>query len=216
MALQKGIRIHQYLDDWLARGRSHQTCPQHTQTLVALCPELGWLVNKEKSELDPKQVFNFIGYQFNLKETKVRPTLERWQPLTTKIQIILSGVPDPAVHAPHRSTHSNRKTSPPRSAPYEAHTVALEEQLEGTRVTRKGDPHTQIAPSSLKMVAGGKQCASRSTITPTKACSADLYRHIKRRVGCSLKQTHCKGNLVPSRKQGRHQLSGTKGGLPAP
>ena len=51
------------------------------------------------------------------------------------------------------------------------------------------------------MVAGGKQCASRSTITPTKTCSADLYRHIKRRVGRSVKRTHCKGNLVPSRKQ---------------
>ena len=34
------------------------------------------------------------------------------------------------------------------------------------------------------MVAGGKQCASRSTITPSKACSADIYRCSKRRVGC--------------------------------
>ena len=66
MALQRGIRIHQYLDDWLVRATSHQPCLQHTQTLVALCRELGWLVNKEKSELDPKQVFNFIGYQFDL------------------------------------------------------------------------------------------------------------------------------------------------------
>ena len=48
MALQKGIRIHWYLDDWLVRATSHQTCLQHTQTLVALCRELGWLVNKEK------------------------------------------------------------------------------------------------------------------------------------------------------------------------
>ena len=55
MALQRGIRIHQYLDDWLVRATSHQTCLQHTQTLVALCRELGWLVNKEKSELEPKQ-----------------------------------------------------------------------------------------------------------------------------------------------------------------
>ena len=45
MALQRGIRIHQYLDDWLVRATSHQTCLQHTQTLVALCRELGWLVN---------------------------------------------------------------------------------------------------------------------------------------------------------------------------
>ena len=55
MALQRGIRIHQYLD-----------------------------------ALDPKQVFNFVGYQLNLKEGKVRPTPECWQALTTKIQTILS------------------------------------------------------------------------------------------------------------------------------
>ena len=48
MALQKGIRIHQYLDDWLVQARSHQTCLQHTQTLVALCQDPGWLVNMEK------------------------------------------------------------------------------------------------------------------------------------------------------------------------
>ena len=36
LAMKKGIRIHQYLDDWLVRDRFHQTCLQHTQTLVAL------------------------------------------------------------------------------------------------------------------------------------------------------------------------------------
>ena len=91
MALQKGIRIHQYLDDWLVRATSHQICLQHTLTLVALCRELGWLVNQEKSELDPKQVFNFVGYQFDLREGKVRPTPERWQTLTDKILSIRSG-----------------------------------------------------------------------------------------------------------------------------
>ena len=40
--------------------------------------------------------------------------------------------------------------------PYEAETVALEQELEGTRITRKGDASPQVAPPSLKMVAGGK------------------------------------------------------------
>ena len=92
MALQRGIRIHQYLDDWLVRASTHNTCLQHTQTLITLCQELGWLVNKEKSELVPKQVFNFVGYQFDLKEGRVKPTPERWQTLTDKIQSILSGL----------------------------------------------------------------------------------------------------------------------------
>ena len=90
LAMQKGTRIHQYLDDWLVRARSHSTCLQHTQTLVNLCLELGWLVNKEKSELEPKQVFNFVDYPFNLMEGKVRPTSERWQTLQAKIQDIIS------------------------------------------------------------------------------------------------------------------------------
>ena len=47
-------------------------------------------MNKEKSELVPKQVFNFVGYQFDLKEGKVRPTEECWQTLTDKIRLILS------------------------------------------------------------------------------------------------------------------------------
>ena len=72
------------------RASTLHTCLQHTQTLVTLCQELGWLVNKEKSELAPKQVFNFVGYQFDLKEGKVRPTEERWQALTDKIRSMMS------------------------------------------------------------------------------------------------------------------------------
>ena len=63
----------------------------------------------------------------------------------------------------------------------------LEEHLEGTIITRKDDTSPEVSEPSLKMVTGGKECASRSTITPTKTCSADLYRHIKRPVGCLLK-----------------------------
>ena len=89
MASHKGIRIHQYLDDWLVRARSHQTCTHHTQILVKMCQDLGWLVNLEKSELEPKQVFNFVGYQFDLRSGRVRPTPDRWQSLQGKIQTLL-------------------------------------------------------------------------------------------------------------------------------
>ena len=34
MAIHKELRIHQYLDDWLVRDRSHQACVHHTQELV--------------------------------------------------------------------------------------------------------------------------------------------------------------------------------------
>ena len=86
MAIHKGIRIHQYLDDWLVRATSPQTCLKHTQILVIMCQDLGWLVNLEKSELEPKQVFDFVGYRFDLRSGRVRPTPDRWHSLQEKIQ----------------------------------------------------------------------------------------------------------------------------------
>ena len=89
MAIHKGIRIHQYLDDWLVRATSPQTCLKHTQTLVKMCQDLGWLVNLEKSELEPKQVFDFVGYRFYLRSGRVRPTPDRWESLQGKIEELL-------------------------------------------------------------------------------------------------------------------------------
>ena len=90
MAIHKGIRIQQYLDDWLVRATSHQACLQHTQDLVQICQELGWLVNLDKSELEPKQIFGFVGYRFDLRAGRVRLTTDRWQNLQDKILEILS------------------------------------------------------------------------------------------------------------------------------
>ena len=188
IALQKGIRIHRYLDDWLVRATSHQTFLQHTQTLVTLLrTRLAGAQGKVRTGL--KQVFNFVGYQFDLKEGKVRPTSERWQSLIDKIQTILY---DPVLlvrqfmsligllKATEKQVHLGRLHVRPIQ-------LQLKKELEGTRITRQGDTSPQVAPPPLKVVAGGKQCTTRSTITPTKTCSADIYRYIKRRVGRSLK-----------------------------
>ena len=49
-------------------------------------------------------------------------------------------MPGLAPDAPDRVTISHRETSAPSSPPHEADKVALEEQLEGTRITRRDDP----------------------------------------------------------------------------
>ena len=115
------------------------------------------------------------------------------------------------VHVPDRVANSHRKTSSPRPTAYEAHTVAPQAALENTRVTRKSDSNSQLPAPSSTMVATGRQCPHRSTITPNKACSANLYRRIKRMVGRSLKQIHCQRDLVTARKQVAYKLFGTQG-----
>ena len=47
------------------------------------------MVNLEKSELEPKQVFDFVGYQFHLRSGRVRLTPDQWQSLQDKIQALL-------------------------------------------------------------------------------------------------------------------------------
>ena len=61
------------------------------------------------------------------------------------------------------------------------------------------------------MVAAGRPCDSRSTITPTEY-ALQILTGALRRVGCSLKGTHCKGNLAPS-EASCTLISGIKGGL---
>ena len=40
MSIHKDLGIHQYLDDWLVRARSHQACLQHTKELREKAGEL--------------------------------------------------------------------------------------------------------------------------------------------------------------------------------
>ena len=203
MAIRKGIRIHQYLDDWLVRARSQETCLQHTQILVKMCQDLGWLVNLEKSELEPKQVFDFVGYRFDLRSGRVRPTPDQWQSLQDKIQVLLLLPACPVrqfmsliglLTATEKQVHLGRL----HMRPIQWH---LKKQLEGTRISREDYPSTKVPAPSFTVVARGRQCASRSTITPSKACSANIYRRIKRRVGRSLKRVHCKRVLIGAGKQ---------------
>ena len=130
-----------------------------------------------------------------------------------KISFATADLSGPAVHVPGRSANGHRKTSSPRSATYETHTVASQKQLEGAGIHREGHPSTQVPSPPLTLVATGKQCTPRSTFTPYKACSANFYGHIKRRVGRSFKRMHCQRVLVSAGKQVAYKLSGTKSGF---
>ena len=76
MALSRGLRLHQYLDDWLIRSQSQEEAQVNTQAVVDLTQSLGWIINQEKSELKPAQVFSSVGYEYHLDSALVKPTQE--------------------------------------------------------------------------------------------------------------------------------------------
>ena len=113
----------------------------------------------------------------------------------------------------NRPANRDRETSSPRPTTHEAHSVAPQKKLENTGIPTQTDPSAQISASSLAMVAARRQRSHRPTTTPSTACSANLYRRIKRRVGRSLKRAYCQRILVPTGKQIAHKLLGVKSSL---
>ena len=62
VAQKRGIKIYQYLDDWLIQATSRAQVIEHTQFILHLARALGFLVNFSKSELEPTQHLTYLGY----------------------------------------------------------------------------------------------------------------------------------------------------------
>ena len=61
---RRAITLHPYLDDWLARNQNRRKLLEHRQFILSLINSLGLIINYEKSDLVPAQVFTFIGMEF--------------------------------------------------------------------------------------------------------------------------------------------------------
>ena len=76
-SILQGIQIFMYLDDWLIVAHDYDTAKRHTDVVVQTASRLGWLVNREKSELEPSQHPTFLGTRLDFRDGRVRPTTER-------------------------------------------------------------------------------------------------------------------------------------------
>ena len=176
------IRIHLYLDDCMVRARSHQGCLQHFQALVRICQKLGWLVNVEKSELEPKQVFGFVGYQFRpqiwLVSIDTRPVVDPSAENTGSN--LPTGLSGPAVHVLNRSANSHREVSSPWPTAHEAHSMASQKQLEGTGITRKSHSYPQVLVPHLKWWLEESNVLQGQPLHPVNMLCKFLQAHQKK------------------------------------
>ena len=81
LALQEGIQIHQYPDNWLICTPFKEECHEQIQKLLNLVRDLGFVVNLKKSELVLSLRFNFLGCHFLLDLALVKPTQDSWMKL---------------------------------------------------------------------------------------------------------------------------------------
>ena len=215
MALSRGPRLHQYLDDWLIRSKSQEEAQVNPQAVVDLTQSLGWIINQEKSELKPPQVFSFVGYVYHLHSALVKPTQERWlklqdlilrlkskHVLTARCLMSLIGllastekmVPEGRLHMRPFQFHLKEHWRYPQS---------LDSLLPWTEAI---SAHLDRWQNATNVMRG----ASQRPQYPT------LYRRLKRRLGRSLRSNFYRGSMVRLGKKATHKHSRVEGGLPGP
>ena len=72
---QRGVKLHVYLDDWLIHANSPKQAQPHAQTTISVLQFLGWIINYEKSDLTPSQVWkkNSLGCSSTLDNSQWHP-----------------------------------------------------------------------------------------------------------------------------------------------
>lgn len=80
---QRGIRILNYLDDWLVCAVSEEQHRHHVALLLEHVQRLGLHLNYKKSRLQPSQVMTFLGMVLDSRRATVALTLERQQDFRT-------------------------------------------------------------------------------------------------------------------------------------
>ena len=67
-----GIRCVIYLDDILIMHQDKATAVEHTATAVSLLKALGFLINYPKSQLEPSQIIDFLGFVVDSLKRELR------------------------------------------------------------------------------------------------------------------------------------------------
>ena len=86
----QGINMCSFLDDWIHQVRTFYLGQVQAKYMVELCGKLGWIVNMEKSELIPSQVFKFLGALFDLLRSRVFPTEDNLVKVRQIVQLFLT------------------------------------------------------------------------------------------------------------------------------
>lgn len=59
---EMGIVFIIYLDDILIMGKTEEECHRSTQRTIKVLQSMGFVINREKSNLEPSQKCQFLGF----------------------------------------------------------------------------------------------------------------------------------------------------------
>ena len=124
----EGRNLFQYLDDWLGDAENQAVARQRARALIELCQTLGFIINYEKSELEPTQSFDFVGMHIDLRVAMVFITPKNLQKVISAVELMLGSPTHRAhqwlkligtltsqeLHLPFRKLHKVHSVAPQR------------------------------------------------------------------------------------------------------
>ena len=152
------IQIHSYLDDSLVKELNPDILLSHTQTVIDLLLELGFLISWKKSEVIPSQDFVFLGEHFRTDLGLVFPSEEKFLALR---QFILTFLAKTSVTARQFSQLLGLLNSLADVVQLgRLHIRPLQFYLleHWTRLLRQSDPIHRRFPSGMGSLSGGSNC----------------------------------------------------------
>ena len=212
LALQQGIRIHQYLDDWLIRAPSKEECPK------TIKPNSGVGFSGEPQEIRTGTLskVRFPGIPFFTR-------FGACQAHSGQVDEASGYVPSPLVevcyqfkdsYVHHWITCINGEDSQIGQNAYETFSMASQDSLEISDASGHSNPLESEDDTTQGMVVRPHKCATRRVSPPKGTRKTDLYRRLKRRLGRTLRSRINPRGLVSRRKTPTYQPVRNEGSFP--
>ena len=215
MTLTRGIRLHQYLDNWLLRAQSQEEAQVNTQTVVDLTQSLGWIINQEKSACSSVFVHGlrvpprFSPCKIHSREMAQTSGFDPTSQVKTCFDCKMFDVANWVARL-------NGKDGPGGTPSHEALSVSPQGALENASVTGQPPSLDRNHFSTSRLVAKSHKRDERCRPSSQRPQYPTLYRCLKRRLGRSLRANLYKGSVVRQGKMATHKCSRAEGGFSGP
>lgn len=91
--MHKPILIHKkgwiscvYLDDFLLYGKNYETCSNNVMETISLLENLGFIINRRKSNLIPNMRCQFLGFIIDSEKLQMEPTEDKKRDLIKSVR----------------------------------------------------------------------------------------------------------------------------------
>ena len=195
MALSRGLRIHQYLDDWLIRSQSQKEAQVNTQAVVDLTQSLGWIINKKKIRTETysgvlvrglRVPSRFSPCKTHSREMAQTPGFDPTPQVKTCFDCKMFDVANWVANL-------NGENGPRGTPSHEALSVSSQGALEISSVAGQPPSLDRSHCSPPRLVAKSLKRDERCRPSSQRPQYPTLYRRLKRRLGRSLRPNSTKG-----------------------